>query len=493
MPDQTQINILMQLLALLGAFSLGLAVGLLVPLVRRFIARLWGSPRLWVRDVRRAGDSLRGALHWPSAAEAAEMSGLRGSIAQAVATALTFRVRRAKTLFLAGQAAYQTGRLAEAHSKLTAALGWDGRQELLTDHIAAYQTLSTICETWGDLEGATRHLEWVCELQPNDVEAHTRLGALYSRLGDQGRAIFQLQGALGIDPTRLETRYQLYAVYRRSGMAREAAEQLRLIKAGEEPAALAAFLAAHGQAHFEAQELAEAADDYLLALQLDPGVALHYALLGDVYHAAGMPQEGLEAWLRGLWAAPAPVLEERVLAAAGDPALEPLIVETYHQAMSRWPERGAYPLGLARLALRRGDPASAQEFLARAVAVEPGLVEAHELLADQYQTAGQWLLAAESLRAGLKAARADEVLYRCQGCGLVSTQEQPRCFRCGRWHDFQAVTRGALAAEVAQSETPPPDLRQRAVQLWGRLVRQLTGPAAGKAEARTLRSADFRG
>jgi tetratricopeptide (TPR) repeat protein len=321
-------------------------------------------------------------------------------------------------------------------------------------------------------------MEWLCELQPDDVDAHTRLGALYSRLGDQGQAIFQLQGALGIDPARLETRYQLYAVYRRSGMAHEATEQLRLIKAGEDTIALAGFFAAHGQEHFEAQALDDAADDYALALQLDPGSSLNYALLGDAYHAAGMPRERLEAWLRGLWAAPAPALEERILTAAEDPALEPLITEAYHGAMSRWPDRGIYPLGLARLALRRGDMENARAFLSRAATVDPDLVEAHELLAGLYQSAGHWPEAAASLWAGLKAARAGDVLTRCRGCGYVSAQKQPRCFRCGRWHDFETVTRGELVAEAARAaeSSSRPNFRMRTTQLWNRFVRQLAGP-----------------
>jgi len=480
MPEAGQVNILMELLALLGAFSLGLALGLLVPGVRRFFARLWGSPLSLARGARQAGGRLRGSFRWLSPEQAAEMSGVKGAIAQAVATALTFRVQRAKSLFLEGQAAYQAGRLADAHGKLTAALGWNGQRELLADHVAAYRTLSAICEAWDDLEGAAQHMEWVCELQPDDVDAHTRLGALYSLLGDQGRAIFQLQGALGMDPARLETRYQLYAVYRRSGMEREATEQLRLIKAGEDAPALAEFFAAHGQEHFEVQALDDAADDYALALQLDPRASLQYALLGDVYHAAGLPRKGLESWLRGLWAAPAPALEERILAAAEDVQLEPLIADAYHGAMGRWPERGVYPLGLARLARRRGDAEDAAAFLAHAVAVDPDLVEAHEMLADLYQSAGLWSQATETLRVGLKAARAGDVLYRCRGCGFVSAHasRQPRCFRCGRWHDFEAVTRGALAAEVARAEEPasPPDLWARATLLWGRFVQQLTAP-----------------
>jgi tetratricopeptide (TPR) repeat protein len=477
-PDQAQVNIFMQLLALLGAFSLGLAVGLLVPGVRRFFARLWGSPRSLARGARQAGGHLRKSFRWPSAEDAAEMSGVRGAIAQSIASVLTFRVRRAKSLFLEGQAAYQAGYLVDARGKLISALGWDGQRELLEDHVAAYHTLSAISETWDDLGGAARHMEWVCELQPDDVDAHTRLGSLYSRLGDQGRAIFQLQGALGMAPTRLETRYQLYAVYRRSGMEHEATEQLRLIKAGEDATTLADFFAAHGQEHFEGQALDDAADDYSLALQLNPRASLHYALLGDIYYVAEIPRKGLEAWLRGLWTVPAPALEERVMAAAKDPALEPLIADAYHGAMERWPDRGAYPLGLARLALRRGDVESASRFLARAVEVDPDLVEAHEILANLYQSAGHWSQTVEVLRGGLKAARAGDVFYRCRGCGFVSAQEQPRCFRCGRWHDFEAVTRGALADEVALAEAAASsDLRTRAVQLWARVVRQLAGPA----------------
>lgn len=480
MPEQAQVNILMELLALLGAFSLGLAVGLLVPGVRRFLARLWGSPRSLARGARQAGSRLRESVRWPSVERATEMDGVRGTVAQSIASILTFRIRRAKAQFLEGQAAYQAGYLSDAYGKLVAALGWDGQRELLSDHVAAYRTLSAICEFWEDLEGAIRHMEWVCELQPEDVDAHTRLGTLYSRLGDQGQAIFQLQAALGMDPTRLETRYRLYAVYRRSGMEYEAAEQLRLIKAGEDAITLAGFFAGHGQEHFEAQDLDAAADDYSLALQLDPLVSLYYALLGDVYHVAGMPRKGLEAWLRGLWAAPAPVLEERVMAAAEDPALEPLIASAYREAMRRWPGRGAYSLGLARLALRQGDVEGAGEYLICAIEADPALVEAHQLLASLYQEASQWPRVVETLWAGLKAARADDVLYRCLGCGFVSAQDQPRCFRCGRWHGFQPVPRGILAAEVAAAEAASarPALRERALQLWGRFVQgRLARPA----------------
>ncbi len=114
--------------------------------------------------------------------------------------------------------------------------------------------------------------------------------------------------------------------------------------------------------------------------------------------------------------------------------------------------------------------------------MDPGLTEAHELLADRYQLAGQWSKAAECLRAGLKAARAADVLYRCRGCGHISAQEQPRCFRCGRWHDFQAVTRGQLAVETAPARGPSPDGPTALVKrLWGHLIRQVTGPSSTHA------------
>ncbi|MBU1879361.1 MAG: hypothetical protein KJ734_10465, partial [Chloroflexi bacterium] len=91
MPEQAQVNIFMELLALLGTFALGLAVGLLVPPVQRFFARLWGSPRSLARGARQAGGRLRDSFRWPSSGQAAEMGGMRGAIAQAVANTLTFR------------------------------------------------------------------------------------------------------------------------------------------------------------------------------------------------------------------------------------------------------------------------------------------------------------------------------------------------------------------------------------------------------------------
>ena len=438
--------LLSDVLTLLGAFFLGFLAGVALGPVRKLLGGFWHAPGRLTRSAANAGAKLRQAFRVKPGDESLDRTGLTGAIAGAVSDVLTLGVRRAEVAFREGNTAFDNGDYELARRRFTEALLWDRGHELKPMHVTAHSRLGWLDEERGELEGAKSHYQQAIRVEPTDLMATVRLGMVHFRLGETGPAIFQFQRALELDPSDLDAHYYLYAIYRQAGMEREAVEQLRLIKMGEKPEALAELFGSHGADNFRLSHYSEAVKDYELALQVAPNSLPLYVALGDLYYLQNQPSTALEMWSRGLWLDYAPALAERVASVATGVGETWPVVNLLRDAAARHPRDGRYPYLLSRLLQHLGEDQQSMEMLESAVRLSPGLTQAQMELGERYVATGQGDKAFSTYRDGLSAAWAEGMVFRCRECGYTSAESQERCFQCGRWGSQETMTRGEAGA-----------------------------------------------
>jgi tetratricopeptide (TPR) repeat protein len=355
-------------------------------------------------------------------------------------------------------------------------LFWDRKVELVPLHVLAHLHLGWLDEEKGAWTQAQKHYARAVQLDADNLPATLRLGMMHFRQGDTGQAIHQFQRALELDPANLDTHYYLYAIYRRSNMEAEALEQLRIIKAGENSQQLVELFSRHGEDHFRVSRYAEASDDYQLALQFDPSNVSLYVALGDLYHLQQQSHTALETWCRGLWAGYSEALAERVLVLVDEEVLLQPATQLVRECVARHLQDGRYHLLLSRLLHRAGAEEESIALLERAVRLTPSLLQAQKDLGDVYARVGQDSKARLAYRAGLGAARAQEVAYCCRACGYVTRQDQPRCFRCDRWGTLAEMTWAEAQARVpagANVLERAGTVRRKLYAAWNKIAGQL--------------------
>ncbi len=435
-------------LTLLGAFFIGLVVGLVINSARQMINSAWGAPRRLGASAQKASENLKRAFKGEAVEEEIDRSSLSGFVAGLVADTLTFGLKRADRSFQKGLEAYNNRDYGAAYQHLSAAVQWDSKGELAPMHVTAHLRMGEIKEMRSDWRGALQHYQRVTQWDAENIEATIKQGALHFRLGETGPAISQLQRALELEPGNLETYYQLYSIYRLGGMEREAVEHLRLLKAGESPEVLAELFARHGTENFRFARYDEAINDYQLSLQFSREQVLPYLLLGDLYYYQEQKHTALEMWTRGYWAKPAPELEERLLRVLEEVNDRWLVMDALNDAIARNPAEGRYYLTLSKLYAARGETLQAEEFLTQAVRYAPLLTEAQLQMAEWYLERGFLELANSHYRAAVEAVRSGETVYRCSNCGYVTMTKQPRCFDCGEWDTLEAMRREEISTRA---------------------------------------------
>lgn len=464
------------ILTLLGAFFLGFIAGIVFPPLRRFVIGLWHAPGQVLKGAQNVGERLRQAFTTSVGEEAMDRSGLSGTLTGVVSDVLTWRVRHAESSFREGITAFDSGDYDLARRKFSEAIFWDTKRELQPMHVLAHLRLGWLDEERGALHEAKEHYKEAARLDADNLPATVRLGMMHFRLGETGQAIFQFQRALELDPADLDTHYYLYAIYRQARMEREALEQLRIIKAGENAHVLAELFARHGEDNFRLARYAEAINDYELALQVEPNRTQLYVALGDLHYLQQQPHTGLETWCRGLWFEYSDALAERVLAVAQEHADVWPAITLLRDCVARHSQDGRYHFLLARLLRQAGEEAESVASLEQAVRLAPQLLEAQAELGDLYARAGQDTAASAIYQAGLNAARAQESVYCCRACGYITQEAQARCFQCSRWGTLERTTR----REAEDRAAFPKSLVERAnaareslTALWHRFAGQL--------------------
>ncbi|MBC7263688.1 MAG: tetratricopeptide repeat protein [Chloroflexi bacterium] len=461
------LNLVADVLTLLGAFTLGYIVGRAWSPIAGFLRSIGTSPGRLARGARIASARLRQAFSLPPAGEEPDRSTFKGFIAGTLSDILTFRLRRADEHFRQGMAAFDRGEYEAARELLTSAMDWDWNQELKPLHVQAHLRLGWLAEADHAFRSAKAHYEKAVRLEPDNLQATVSLATVLFQLGETAPAIFHFQRALELDPNNLETHYYLYAIYRRLKMEREAIEQLRILKAGENAETLSELFSRHGDDHFQLDRLDEAISDYQLAMQFSPHDCSLYTRLGDAYYQQDQPRMALETWLRGIWLGFSYALEERLLTVCADLGESWTVIQVLRDAAGRHPNDGRYNLTLSKLFEIEGVQDEVLAQAQEAVRRSPDLLEAHERLGAIYEAAKDYQAAQDTYRTALASARSQETVYRCAGCGFISRQDQDHCFQCGRWYGFQATTRGEAGAKALVPRQLMDQTSQSIQRVWG--------------------------
>lgn len=249
--------------------------------------------------------------------------------------------------------------------------------ELITpDDVRAHVELGAAYLERGDLESAIHELTLATELKPEHARALYLLGLAYGRRGDNDSAIAALTRATAVRGGFVEANVALGELYRRRGEVEAAGESYRAALEtgagdstlrGEIYRGLGAVYLVEGRFDKAVRELRKA----VASLPADAGGAEAQALLGRAL------------FLRGDREAARVCLERATQATHPDPVALATLADLYERAGRLADARPLYDrlltdgeevsarLGLARLALAGGDPASAHDQVLRALAVEP--------------------------------------------------------------------------------------------------------------------------
>lgn len=469
-------GLLVDVLTLFGAFFLGFIIGIAFVPLRRFIIGLGHTPGRFLKGAQNVGERMRQAFRASLADQPLDRTGLSGALAGAVSDMLTLRVRHAEASFREGADAFDQGDYELARRKFSQAIFWDSKQELKPLHVMAHLRLGWLNEERGAWPAAREHYKQAVRLDADHLAATVRLGMMHFRLGETGSAIFQFQRALELDPADLDTHYYLYAIYRQAGMEREALEQLRIIKAGENTKTLVELFARHGEDNFRLAHYAEAINDYEVALQVGPDHFPLYMALGDLYHLQQQSLTAVETWCRGLWVNFSDALAERLLTVTQAGVDVWPVIHLVRDCVAHHPRDGRYRFLLARLLRQAGEEEEGIRQLEQAVQLSPQLLEAQQELGDLHTRLGQEAQATATYRAGLGAARAQETVYLCRACAYITQEEQARCFQCNRWGTLERMTRSEAEARASLPRNlleRASAVRQSLSSFWSRIAGQL--------------------
>ena len=175
-----------------------------------------------------------------------------------------------------------SGALKEAETELRSAVA------LRPDLAEAWSDLGHIREKSDDDEGALAALQRSVQVNPDGAVARTRLGSLYLRLGKPVDAVPHLERAVQLSPDDQTALNSLQRALREAGQPEKAdqvksrlAELIRKRDRDSQNALAAVNLNNEGAELQKQGKLAEAAEKYRAALQLNPGHAgmrVNYAI-----------------------------------------------------------------------------------------------------------------------------------------------------------------------------------------------------------------------
>jgi small GTP-binding protein len=246
--------------------------------------------------------------------------------------------------------------------------------DLITpDDVRAHVELGAAYLERGDLESAIHELTLATELRPEHARALYLLGLAYGRRGDDDSAIAALARATGVRGGFVEANVALGELYRRRGEVESAAESYRQALEGDV-----------GDSTLRGEIYRGLGAIYLSEGRFDKAVReLRKAVASLAGDGEAEALLGRALYLRGDREAARVCLERAAHADRPDPLALRTLADLYERA-NRFDD--AFPLyqrlrdggdevggrlGLARLALRRGDPAGAHEQVLQALAVAP--------------------------------------------------------------------------------------------------------------------------
>lgn len=210
-----------------------------------------------------------------------------------------------------------------------------------------------------DIDGALEQFHAASAADPGSAQLHYDLGLALKLKDDLPAAVSELERAEALDPKLPDPPYTLGVIRMQQGQAEEAERQFEL------------------------------------AVALKPENGEAWALLGSVEKDAGETDKAAEALGHAVTLEPdqpSPhVMLAAILASKGDNAgalaQRKIAAELSRAAVSK--QRAGFALQSGRAMLAKGQVAEAIVQLQQAVAAEPGLKEAHLLLAEAYAKAGR--------------------------------------------------------------------------------------------------------
>ncbi len=233
-------------------------------------------------------------------------------------------------------------------------------------HRAALELLARIALEGGQPDAAGEWLLRALEVEPMNVKLLVNLALVSRQRGDASACLALLERAADVDPLHTSTVMNLALTLKEAGRDIEAVERLsRLLAGGSAPAAAHALQA---QLLERLSRLAEAREQALAALAIDPAEPVALLVLADLDLRSGHPQQTLNS---------ARTLADSAAAGPVNRALAHYLASQAHDRLEHWAEAFA--------AAERGNRILAEGYFSQHAGDEgPYALPAVEIM-------GQWL------------------------------------------------------------------------------------------------------
>ena len=294
---------------------------------------------------------------------------------------------------------------------------------LKPDSASARMNLAINLVRLGKLQPAEAEFKKALELEPKNYEANHNLGELYVRAGKVGAATTYLEQAQRINPTSYDNGYDLALAYVVTSRLSDARQLVGELLKQKDTAELHNLL---GEVEEKDGKFVEAANEYELAAHLDPSesnlfdwgseLLLHRTLdpaitvfqkaaerypnsprvaigLGIAYYSRGNYDDAVKSLLHAADLSPADPRVYPFLSRAYDssPSQAEEVIARFRRYAEQQPGNGRaqyyYAMGLWK-GKRAQDPSldltQVAALLKKAIALEPGLAEAHLQLGNLY-------------------------------------------------------------------------------------------------------------
>jgi tetratricopeptide (TPR) repeat protein len=313
--------------------------------------------------------------------------------------------------------------------------------KLKPDSAPAHTNLAANLVRLGKMGPAEQQFRKALELEPHNYEANHNLGEFYIQAGKLSQAVPFLQEAHGVNPSAYDNGYDLSLAYLHTGRAAEAKQLTQDLLKRKETAELhnllgqieekdGNFVAAANQfqaaAHMEPSEnnLFDWASELLLHHTLDPAVEVFQKALdrypasprlatglGMALYSRGNYDDAVKSLLKAADLNPSDPRCYYFLSKAYDssPAQADDVIQRFHRFLELQPQnaRAHYYYALSLWKGRRAedssvDMAQIEALLKKAVALDPGLAEAHQQLGNLYSDQKKYAEAVPEYQAALQ-------------------------------------------------------------------------------------------
>ncbi len=311
---------------------------------------------------------------------------------------------------------------------------------LNSDTVETYVVLGNLFRQKGEIDRAVRIRQTIIARLNLDravqIQARYDLGLDYRKGGLFNRAVEAFQEVLAQDSSHVDATAQLVSLYEEMRDWAKAYDTLRKLDkiTGKDSRLILAHYKTEQGKELAAEGKLDAAEQAMSqAINVHKKCIDAYLHLGDLELSRGRNRKAINLWRKAVGLAPlhAHLVIDRMDKAESTLG-EKAVLSFFNEINLDTAEVTAL-LALARSRHGHGDDPKALELLNKAIAKDPGCLEAHQIKGDILLAMGDQSGCQEAYVELLAQVHGFRTQYQCGNCGFVAQHLTWKCPRCHNW------------------------------------------------------------